>query len=172
MRGENSLPLSTVETSPEKAVPLPRVKTVSCVLFLCSGNYYRSRFAEHLFNWLAECAALPWRADSRGLRVGLAANLGPISPYVLRRLHALGVPINGDSRSPRPLSADDLVAADLVIAVKEAEHRHLLADQFPAWAEQVEYWRIDDLDYAEPEEALSLLEHEVRSLIERLDDPR
>jgi protein-tyrosine-phosphatase len=22
-------------------------------LFICSANYYRSRFAEHLFNWLA-----------------------------------------------------------------------------------------------------------------------
>jgi hypothetical protein len=31
------------------------------VLFLCSGNYYRSRFAEHLFNWLAPKASLPWR---------------------------------------------------------------------------------------------------------------
>ena len=164
--------MRTAKTSPEWALVLPKAKTIGRVLFLCSGNYYRSRFAEHLFNWLAECAALPWRADSRGLQVGLAANLGPISPYALGRLHALGVPINGDSRSPQPLSADDLVAADLVIAVKEAEHRHLLADQFPAWAERVEYWRIDDLDYAEPEEALSLLEHEVRALIERLDDPR
>jgi protein-tyrosine phosphatase len=164
--------LSTAETSSERATALPKAKTIGRVLFLCSGNYYRSRFAEHLFNWLAESAALPWRADSRGLRVGLVDNLGPISPYALGRLHALGIPINGDSRSPRQLSADDLVAADLVIALKEAEHRHLLADQFPAWAEQVEYWRIDDLDYAEPEEALSLLEHEVRSLIERLDDQR
>ena len=37
------------------------------VLFLCTGNYYRSRFAEILFNQLAPTRGLNWRADSRGL---------------------------------------------------------------------------------------------------------
>jgi protein-tyrosine phosphatase len=142
------------------------------VLFLCSGNYYRSRFTEHLFNWLAECSGLPWRADSRGLAVGRHGNIGPVSRYTVERLHALGIPINGDSRSPLQLSEADLVASDLVIAMKEAEHRPLLADLFPSWEEQVEYWHIDDLDCAEPEEALAVLENEVRALVEQLDEGR
>jgi protein-tyrosine phosphatase len=33
------------------------------VLFLCSANYYRSRFAEHLFNWLAERSVFDNRHD-------------------------------------------------------------------------------------------------------------
>jgi protein-tyrosine phosphatase len=37
------------------------------VLFLCTGNYYRSRFAEVLFNSVADRMGLPWRASSRGL---------------------------------------------------------------------------------------------------------
>jgi protein-tyrosine phosphatase len=37
------------------------------VLFLCTGNYYRSRFAEVLFNSVAGTMGLPWRASSRGL---------------------------------------------------------------------------------------------------------
>jgi protein-tyrosine phosphatase len=77
-----------------------RVRAVNQVLFLCSGNYYRSRFAEHLFNYLAEGIRLPWHADSRGLAVGLNGNIGPISRHTLRRLHALSIPINGDARSP------------------------------------------------------------------------
>jgi hypothetical protein len=32
----------------------------------------------------------------------------------------------------------------------------------------VEYWHIDDLDCAEPEEALPLLETQVRRLVDRL----
>lgn len=35
------------------------------VLFLCTGNYYRSRFAEIYFNALAAQRGSPWRADSR-----------------------------------------------------------------------------------------------------------
>jgi len=42
------------------------------VLFLCTGNYYRSRFAEILFNAVAAKEGLGWRADSRnGSRPGL-----------------------------------------------------------------------------------------------------
>ena len=38
------------------------------LLFVCTGNYYRSRTAEELFNFLATHRTLSWRADSRGLR--------------------------------------------------------------------------------------------------------
>ena len=37
------------------------------VLFICSGNYYRSRLAEILFNHEAERVGLAWEAGSRGL---------------------------------------------------------------------------------------------------------
>ena len=37
------------------------------LLFLCTGNYYRSRYAEELFNHRAAPAGLNWRAQSRGL---------------------------------------------------------------------------------------------------------
>ena len=37
------------------------------VLFLCTGNYYRSRFAEILFNSVAGRMGLPWKASSRGM---------------------------------------------------------------------------------------------------------
>jgi protein-tyrosine phosphatase len=160
--------LSEAELSAERAVPLP---VTHRVLFLCSGNYYRSRFAERLFNWLAEGAALPWRADSRGLQVGLADNIGPISPYALAGLRAAGVPANGEARFPRQLSAADLLAAELVIAVKEIEHRPMLAHLFPCWAERIEYWHVHDLDYAKPEEALPVLERQVRALVARLGRP-
>jgi protein-tyrosine-phosphatase len=37
------------------------------ILFLCTGNYYRSRFAEVLFNSVAGKMGLSWHASSRGL---------------------------------------------------------------------------------------------------------
>ena len=136
------------------------------VLFLCSANYYRSRYAEHLFNWLAVSSDLPWRADSRGL--DLWGNLGRISRHALEGLESRGVPVNGEHRNPVRLTLADLAASDLVIAVKETEHRAMLREQFPLWANLVEYWQVDDLDCAGPEEALPILEGEVRALVERL----
>ena len=50
------------------------------VLFLCTGNYYRSRFAEVLFNSAAGRMGLPWRALSRGLAVERGVNnVGPMA---------------------------------------------------------------------------------------------
>jgi protein-tyrosine phosphatase len=145
---------------------------MNTVLFLCSGNYYRSRFAEQYFNWLAENGKLPWRAESRGLTVGTMGNIGPISAFALEGLASRGIPPNGNSRFPRQVAEADLVRADVVIAVKEAEHRPALAQLFPHWVDRVHFWHVDDLDCAQPEETLGQLEDEVRALAARLRDGR
>src|SRR4051794_16902802 len=100
------------------------------ILFLCTGNYYRSRFAEIFFNWQAKERGLPWVADSRGLALD-GCNYGPISRYTLSRLKEQGVEHDADQRFPQPLAEADLAAADMVVAVKEAEHRPLVAARFP-----------------------------------------
>jgi protein-tyrosine phosphatase len=138
------------------------------VLFLCSANYYRSRFAEHVFNWLAPRRNLLWVADSRGLEVGRWGDLGPISQYTVEALELRGIPLNGNNRRPRQVRLEDLSTSDLVVALKEAEHRPMMAAQFPDWEDAVEYWHIHDLDCAQPEESLPVLESQLRDLIDRL----
>ncbi len=139
------------------------------LLFLCTGNYYRSRFAEILFNALAKEAELSWRANSRGINTdGSVNNVGPISTYVLKGLKTRGVIINQGVRFPVQLQERDLQAADLIIALKEAEHRFLLEKRFPLWLDRVEYWQVHDLDMAPPDEALARIEQEVKRLILRL----
>jgi protein-tyrosine phosphatase len=141
---------------------------MNTVLFLCTGNYYRSRFAEHYFNMLAEKAGADWRADSRGLAVGRAGNIGRISPFAAEGLAARGIALDGDLRFPRQVTADDLANARLIVAMKESEHRGLLAAEFPDWADRTEYWRVDDLDCAWPGETLADLEEAVAALLAKL----
>jgi protein-tyrosine phosphatase len=69
---------------------------------------------------------------------------------------------------PRQVSEAELAAADVVVAVKEAEHRPLMRSRHPAWEERVRYWAVHDLDCAGPEAALPELERLVRELIEEL----
>ncbi len=62
------------------------------VLFLCTGNYYRSRFAEILFNSVAGKMGLTWRASSRGLALERGVNtVGPMAVSAVKALEALGV---------------------------------------------------------------------------------
>ncbi len=139
------------------------------VLFLCTGNYYRSRFAEALFNALARREGLSWLAESRGLALERGVNnVGPISADTVEALARLGFPLEAAPRLPWPVGEGDFRRADLVIAVKGEEHRPLLLDRHPAWVEVVEYWDVHDVDFAPAREALPALEARVRALIRRL----
>jgi protein-tyrosine phosphatase len=139
------------------------------VLFLCTGNYFRSRFAEMLFNVRASCLRLNWLADSRGIATDLGTdNLGAISVHAVDGLRARGIAVDSRIHFPIQLKEQDLAQADLIIALDEAEHRPLLENRFPAWPDRVEYWRVPDLDRASSEEALSMIEREMDSLLQRL----
>jgi protein-tyrosine phosphatase len=137
------------------------------ILFLCTGNFYRSRFAELYFNWQAKQRGLEWTADSRGLALD-GCNYGPISRYTINRLKEQGIEHDADQRFPLPLTEDDLKSADHIVAVKEAEHRPLVSAKFPAWCDRIEYWHVHDLDCATPDNAFPHLETELIRLLERL----
>lgn len=138
------------------------------VLFLCTGNYYRSRFAAALFNHLARRAGLNWAAISRGLKLGWPGNVGPISPHTLQRMTELKMDLADTREMPAACVVSDLEQCDLVIALKEAEHRPMLASSFAGWEERVTYWHVHDVDLTRPEDALREIEELVAVLIENL----
>jgi protein-tyrosine phosphatase len=136
------------------------------LLFLCTGNYYRSRFAEMYFRHLANQHGLDWTADSRGLRIS-SGNVGPLSCFTQQWCDQLGID-TGQLRHPLPLTEPDLQNASLTIAVKATEHRPLIQTHFPDWEQKIEYWEIHDLDVATAEEALPILKQHVDDLYDRL----
>lgn len=62
---------------------------MNTVLFLCTGNYYRSRFAEFYFRHLANQHSLNWRAESRGLQI-TQGNVGPLSIFTQQECERRG----------------------------------------------------------------------------------
>ena len=137
------------------------------VLFICTGNYYRSRFAEAVFNHAASLAGIPWHAVSSGLAIHLAPD-EPISTHTLQGLGERGIPVRHTGKNRKQLSESDLGAADLVVALKETEHRPAMESQFPGWAARIRYWHVSDIDACEPEEALREIERLVRALVGEL----
>lgn len=147
------------------------MEATSKVLFLCTGNYYRSRFAEVLFNHLARAEGLAWWADSRGLALerGLH-NVGPIANCVREAADRLAIELEADIRYPMTVTIEDLESSPLIVALKEQEHRPLLAERWPDWEKQVTYWHIHDVDCGTIEEALAGIERLVRELVRELSD--
>jgi protein-tyrosine phosphatase len=140
-------------------------------LFLCSGNYYRSRFAEIYFNWHADQLGLNWRAESRGL-IMMNDNAGPMSRAATTRLGHHGISTDAYQRFPQKVTLQDMEAAQLIVAMKRSEHHYAIQNYFPTQLARVEFWEIHDLDCAQPEEMFPQLEQAVMTLVERLESER
>ncbi len=156
----------TDDSSRRRALEVGETKHV---LFLCTGNYYRSRFAEELFNHLAKADGVAWRAFSRGVAPKPPpVDIGPMSRFALKALKAKAIQPEGIERAPRPCTLVDFDQAHLVVALKEAEHRPMIERRFPAVASRVNYWHVDDIEFVHPSVALALIEKQVRELIATL----
>ncbi len=137
------------------------------LLFVCTGNYYRSRFAEAVFNHMAGSAGIPWKASSKGLAIHMVPE-GRISVHTVRGLTERGIPLHCTGEDREQLVEADLEAADMVVALKEGEHRPMMEQQFPRWADRIRYWNVSDIDACQPAEALREIERLVQELIEEM----
>jgi len=138
------------------------------VLFICTGNYYRSRFAEILFNSLAGAAHLEWIAESRGIATERVTGSRSISIDAVRGLASRGIDDGTTNRYPEKVRERDVRSARLVIGLNERKHRSYLEENFPTWKGEVEYWHIEDLGLTPADLAMSEIEDLVRGLIVRL----
>jgi protein-tyrosine phosphatase len=144
---------------------MPVKNSTKSVLFLCTGNYYRSRFAEELFNHHAELTSLNWTACSGALAIERGAvNVGPLSPHTLEALKSRGVRAVRATHYPRQCVLEDFEAADLIIALDEHEHRPLLWKRFSGWSDRVTYWHVKDVDAWHPADTIASIEREVIAL--------
>ena len=135
------------------------------VFFLCSGNYFRSRFAELWFNQEAHQRRLKWYATSAGLLME-NDNQGNISEYTRTFAHARGWSV--PDRPPIPASDALFEKADCVIALKESEHRVPIETRFMRFQEKVTYWTIHDEDVMKPSDILPTLESQLIQFIDTL----
>lgn len=139
---------------------------MNSLLFICTGNYYRSRYAEALFNHQKGIPLSHWRAFSRGLMIECAPQ--SISPHTRNAIQSKGITDDCYESLPTALTLADLKRADLVVALKREEHHAMMQHQFPEWVERIRYWDVHDLDVWSPAQTLPAIETRVQSLIAEL----
>lgn len=140
------------------------------VLFLCTGNYYRSRFAEELFNFLAKSNGLNWWAHSAALNepLGRTINVGSMSAHTIEALAQRGITPLARDRMPRQLDPNEVADYDQVIALSESEHKPMLQGLHPELVDQVEFWTVEDLHLVGPEVAIPGIEAKVRAMFNEI----
>ena len=123
---------------------------IKLVIFICTGNYYRSRLSEELFNYYVQQTDLPWEAASRGMVE--SGGLRGISPFAFEYLDQRGLSPHVDpTRDPEQLRVSDLEEASLIIALNREEHEPMLRERFgqiPKILEQknrLRFWNVCDV---------------------------
>jgi len=136
------------------------------ILFICTGNYYRSRFAEAVFNHHAKQDNIPWRAFSRGLAAELV--MGDISQHTAKALIEMKIDRSCTGAWCTSLTRHDLEVATRVVALRRAEHHPMMLLQFRDWADRIEYLDVSDIDEVSPVEALPQIERWVLACLKTL----
>ena len=139
----------------------PIVARKKRVLFICSGNYYRSRLAEILFNHAAATAGLAWEAGSRGLLK--ARELKGMSEHTAAYLKGVELAhLAAEPRYPIPIDVEDLTDFDLIIAMCREEHQPIIEQKFLSLAKalhkvgRIRFWNVYDIP-ARPHAIVRLL---------------
>ena len=139
------------------------------VVFVCTGNYYRSRFAESYFNYLCDILKLNYEADSYGLAIHYADELaekhGELSPFSRERMEHIGIPDNYFERSRKSLTKDAIENSDVIIAMDEDEHTEMIMEQFPSYINQFNFFKVKDVFDWEPKQTLDETQKMVEMMI-------
>lgn len=105
------------------------------------------------------------KADSKGLLADKGLTEGPLSVHTIAFLNDLNIPFDLQ-RFPSQLEEIHLIRTPKVIALCEREHRPLMEEQFPDWANKITYWQVNDIDFTEPRLALPELKTRVEQLFQ------
>jgi len=153
-------------SAPMRVLLAARMKRI---LFVCTGNWYRSRLAEALFNHLAQRYNLNWKAESRGiLCLRRLPGRRVIAPWAARQLKRWRIPV--PKNPTRFLDPDwDWNSANIIVVMDESEHRELLQSEgHPTDHSRLVYWHVPDSDVLAASAGIEKIRFRVCRLVRRL----
>jgi protein-tyrosine phosphatase len=168
-----ALALALFLTAPASAQPpVPRVapKPVK-VLFICSGNYYRSRFAEAYLEHVAAQKQLRVVVSSRGTALVEHSHL--VSPLVTAELERRGIPASLIDGPPVQLTEADLKNADVIVGLNKPEHEPAMKAKFPTFdLSKAVFWDVPDVGELPSPDAFARIARYVDALARDIETRR
>lgn len=136
------------------------------LLFVCTGNYYRSRYAEAYMKHLSGLLKLGVDCESSGFEIEKADYLselyGEISPFTKDRAEVNQI-YKHCSETRRRFSVSSIHNYDKIIIMDEEEHSKYL-NNFNLDNNLFVFWSIKDIDKWTPSKTLSSIEEQCQLL--------
>ena len=93
---------------------------------------------------------------------------GYLSTFTTEALSARRIELRHTGTGRIQLSEEDLLQSNYRIAMDRSEHLQMMLNQFPTWANQIDYWDVADMPYRSSIEALPEIELKVMQLLEKV----
>ena len=140
------------------------------VLFICTGNFFRSRYAEAHFNCMCDWNKCSHYAVSAGVTID--PQIGPISTYSLYRMVERGIDAKFASPHAKRLYKGDIEEADIALCMYEKEHKPMMKLFFEDIENKIVYFNIPDINENSPNKSLDMVETEVNNLFNTIHDKK
>ena len=138
------------------------------VLFVCTQNIHRSRFAEEVFNYLAKKSNSKHQAFSAGFRVG-DYSFRTIYYPALDNLKKLNIAPLRPNDFSKHIDDVDLSEYDRIICMDEGEHKPKVLANPSLQNDLFEYWNIIDEPKVKSEISLPKCYQKVDNLLRDID---
>jgi len=137
------------------------------ILFVCTANIFRSRFAEEVFNSLAIENSSSLSAFSAGMKVGEFTTRKIYYPALeqLKRYNIKPLRENELSTHIDDLNLDEY---DRIICMDEPEHRPMVEENTNLKGRDVEYWNIVDIPEEDSRVSLPMCYEKVNKLFSKM----
>lgn len=141
-------------------------------IFICTGNFYRSRFAEAYFNFLSDKFQLPAFAKSAGFKPHLAddkaAVEGEISLLAKNKLDTMGISKVYYDKKRELLEENMLKEADFIIVLDKDEHFSMMKELFPKYLEKSIFYDAKDIEFCDHNIALNYIKKMIENEIYKI----
>ena len=137
------------------------------VLFVCTANIHRSRFAEEVFNYFCAKHNKDYHAFSAGLRVG-DYSFRKIYYPALENLKAFNIIPIRPNDLPKHIKDVDLENYDKIICMDEVEHKPMVTSDPKLSNYNFEYWNITDMPKVDSDVSLPICYKKVKNLLNEM----
>tara|TARA_B100001250_G_scaffold65491_1_gene51943 strand:- start:257 stop:688 length:432 start_codon:yes stop_codon:yes gene_type:complete len=137
------------------------------ILFVCTANIFRSRFAEEVFNSLAREEDSSLSAFSAGLKVGEFTTRKIYYP-ALEQLERFNIEPLRENEVSTHIDDLDLDEYDRIICMDKPEHKPMVDDNPNLKGRDIEYWNIVDIPDQDSRVSLPICYEKVNKLFSEI----